>query len=95
MRSGRTTSRVLASRADHRITVDDEPEGAVALTLGDADSALRLTRAETSLHGERAVIVSGAEVEVTADRKLVLRAPQIEIAADTTLTLRGTPIKLN
>ncbi|NLT55649.1 MAG: VgrG-related protein [Actinomycetales bacterium] len=95
VKGGQTTTRLLASRKDHRIELVDDPTSSVEIRLGDAACRLHLEQSETSLEGEQKVVVSGQEIEVTATSKLVLTAPQVEISADSALTLSGQPIKLN
>jgi phage protein D/phage baseplate assembly protein gpV len=92
---GKVTTRVLASRNDHRLELVDESVGRVTLRLGDARCEVTLTKDETRVVGERKVSVSGENIEVTADQKLVLKAAQIEIAASRDVTVSGSKIKLN
>lgn len=92
---GEVRSRVWHSRNGHRLDLHDERDGKIVLALGDGDSALQLTAAETALHGERELAVTAQEIEIRADRKIRLAAPQIEIAADGEVTVSGGLIRLN
>lgn len=94
-KDGRTTARILASRTDHRLTLTDEPKGAVQLTVGGSDSRLHLEQASSDLTGEDKLRVDAKTVTVHGAQKLVLDAPEIEIKATGTLTLSGKTIKLN
>lgn len=92
---GTTSTRVLATRRNHRLELVDDPSGAARLSLGDADCRLELTQPTTTLHGEQKVVVDGQNVEITATDKIVLSAAQIEITATGAVTVSGKPIKLN
>jgi uncharacterized protein involved in type VI secretion and phage assembly len=94
-KGGQTTLRLLASRKNHRVVLTDDPKSAVDLTLGDAQSALHLEKAESKLGGEQKLSVTGATIEVKATQKLVIEAPQIEISARSELKVSGKPIRLN
>jgi phage protein D/phage baseplate assembly protein gpV len=92
---GTTTVRVLASRTGHRVRFTDDPQGEVQVAMGDASSALTLTRDRSTLAAEQALDVTGTQIKITATQKLVLSAPQVEISATGPVTVSGKPIKLN
>ncbi|BEP13941.1 VgrG-related protein [Acidothermaceae bacterium B102] len=92
---GATKMRVLATRKNSRLEMYDDTTSHVSLTMGDAGSALTLTKSDTTLNGDQAVHVTGDTIEVKATTKLTLSAPQIEISATGSLTVKGQPIQLN
>lgn len=95
VKGGEVGTRVWRSRNGHHLAFTDDRTGEIALGLGDAESSLILTRADSTLAGERTLTVKGQQVEVRADRKLVLSAPQIEITADAEVKVSGAMIRLN
>ncbi|MFC6016058.1 VgrG-related protein [Plantactinospora solaniradicis] len=92
---GVVAARVLASRADSRLTLTDDPTPAVELTLAGGSCALHLEQAESSLTGDQKLVVSATQVEIRATQKLQLSGAQVEINASGPLVLSGKPIKLN
>jgi uncharacterized protein involved in type VI secretion and phage assembly len=92
---GKVTSRVLASRRDSRLVLVDDPTPAVDLVLGGGSCGVHLESAESTVAGERKLVVSAEQVEVRATQKLVLAGGQVEITASGPLTVSGKPIKLN
>jgi phage protein D len=93
--AGAVQARVLASRRDSRLSLVDDPTPAVDLTLGGGSCSLHLESAESSLEGDRKLVVTATQVEVRATQKLSLGAAQIDITASGVLALSGKPIKLN
>jgi len=92
---GEVCVRLWKSRNGHRLELRDESDGSMTLAMGDAASALVLTKSTSTLAGEQALKLEGQDVEVRADRKLTLRAPQIEIAGDTEVKVTGGTVRLN
>lgn len=92
---GLVSTRVLTSRAGHRLEFTDDGTGAATLALADDRTALVLETGDSSLIGQQRLSVQAQEVRVTADRKLTLSAPQIEISADAEVKVSGGVIRLN
>ena len=91
---GVVKQRILASRTDSRLTLDDD-EPSVALTLGGSPCAVKLEKSESALTGDQKLVVSAATIEIKASQKLVLSGAQIEITASGPLAASGKPIRLN
>jgi uncharacterized protein involved in type VI secretion and phage assembly len=91
---GVVKQRILASRTDSRLTLDDD-EPSVALTLGGSPCAVKLEKSESALTGDQKLVVSAATIEIKATQKLVLSGAQIEITASGPLAASGKPIRLN
>ncbi|GAB1691443.1 VgrG-related protein [Krasilnikovia sp. M28-CT-15] len=91
---GKVKQRVLASRKDSRLTLDDDVPS-VALTLGGSPCTLKLAQSESTLTGDQKLVISASQVEIKATQKLSLSGAQVEITASGGLTASGKPIKLN
>jgi len=91
---GVVKQRILASRTDSRLTLDDD-EPSVALTLGGSPCAVKLEKSESALTGDQKLVVSAATIEIKASQKLVLSGAQVEITASGPLAASGKPIRLN
>jgi phage protein D len=91
---GVVKQRLLVSRTDSRLTLDDD-EPSVSLTLGGSPCRLKLEKSESSLTGDQKLVVSATEIEIRATQKLTLSGAQVEITASGPLTASGKPIKLN
>jgi uncharacterized protein involved in type VI secretion and phage assembly len=92
---GVVTARVLASRADSRLVMTDDPTPSVRLSLGGDNCHVHLERTESALTGDQKLVISATQVEVRATQKLALSGAQVEITASGPLTVSGNPIKLN
>lgn len=92
---GVVTARVLASRADSRLVMTDDPTPSVRLSLGGDSCHVHLERTESALTGDQKLVISATQVEVRATQKLALSGAQVEITASGPLTVSGNPIKLN
>lgn len=91
---GEVTKRMLVSRKDSRLVLDDDkPE--IDLLLGGTGCALKLEKSESSLTGDQKLVITATQIEVKATSKLTLTGAQIEINASGPLTATGKPIKLN
>jgi len=95
VRGGKVEGRLLASRANHRLTLIDGPTSVAELRLGDAECKLHLEKSSSRLEGEQKLVLSSPQIEIHATDKLVVDAAQIEISAKSTLSMSGKPIKLN
>ncbi|RZU48467.1 uncharacterized protein involved in type VI secretion and phage assembly [Krasilnikovia cinnamomea] len=91
---GKIKQRVLVSRKDSRLTLDDDVPS-VALTLGGSPCTLKLAQSESTLTGDQKLVISASQVEIKATQKLSLSGAQVEITASGGLTASGKPIKLN
>lgn len=91
---GVVKQRILASRTDSRLTLDDD-EPSVALTLGGSPCAVKLEKSESALTGDQKLVISAATIEIKATQKLTLSGAQIEINASGPLAASGKPIRLN
>ena len=91
---GVVKQRLLVSRKDSRLTLDDD-QPSISLTLGGSPCALKLEKSESSLTGDQKLVVSAAQIEIKATQKLTLSGAQVEITASGSLTASGKPIKLN
>jgi phage protein D/phage baseplate assembly protein gpV len=93
---GHVARRSWTSRNGHRVELsDEESEGSIAITLGDATSKLSLSRSASQLKGEQRLTVEGRDIEVKAVSRISLKAPSIEIQADGAVKITGRPITLN
>jgi hypothetical protein len=86
---------VLASRRDHRLVFTDDPTSSVELSLGDAKCLLHLEKSESTLQGERKLVITADTIQITAKQKLSLEGQQVEITAKSDVTVSGQPIRLN
>lgn len=93
--NGAITGRVLASRKDSRLTLTDDPDPVVQLTLGGSPCAVRLEKSESSVTGDKKLVITASSVEINATQKLSLSGAQVQITATGGLTASGKPIKLN
>jgi uncharacterized protein involved in type VI secretion and phage assembly len=93
--NGVIAARVLASRKDSRLVLTDDPTPAVELVLAGGACLVHLEDAESTVKGDRKLVVSATQVEVRATQKLTLNGAQVEITASGPMTLSGKPIKLN
>jgi uncharacterized protein involved in type VI secretion and phage assembly len=91
---GVVKQRLLVSRKDSRLVLDDD-KPAIELTLGGSPCAIKLEAAESSVTGDRKLVVTATQIEIKATSKLTLSGAQIEINASGPLTASGKPIKLN
>jgi uncharacterized protein involved in type VI secretion and phage assembly len=91
---GVVKQRLLVSRKDSRLILDDEVPS-VSLLLGGSPCALKLEKSESSLAGDQKLVVTAAQIEIKATQKLSLSGAQVEITASGPLTTSGKPIKLN
>jgi uncharacterized protein involved in type VI secretion and phage assembly len=92
---GQVVRRVLASRRDHRLVFTDDPTSSVELSLGDAKCLLHLEKSESTLQGERKLVITADTIQITAKQKLSLEGQQVEITAKSDVTVSGQPIRLN
>jgi uncharacterized protein involved in type VI secretion and phage assembly len=92
--SGVVKQRLLVSRKDSRLVLDDD-QPAIELSLGGSPCAIRLEAAESSVTGDRKLVLTATQIEIKATSKLTLSGAQIEINASGPLTQSGKPIKLN
>ena len=91
---GVVKQRLLVSRKDSRLTLDDD-QPSISLTLGGSPCLLKLEKSESSLTGDQKLVVSADQIEIKATQKLTLSGAQVEITASGSLTASGKPIKLN
>ena len=91
---GVVKQRLLVSRTDSRLTLDDD-EPSVSLLLGGTPCTLKLEKSESSLTGDQKLVISATQIEIKATQKLTLNGAQVEITASGPLTASGKPIKLN
>ena len=91
---GVVKQRLLVSRKDSRLTLDDD-QPSVLLSLGGSPCLLKLEKSESALTGDQKLVVSATEIEIKATQKLTLSGAQVEITASGSLTASGKPIKLN
>lgn len=91
---GQVKQRLLVSRQDSRLVLDDD-KPAVELLLGGSPCAVRLERSESSVTGDQKLVVSATQIEIKASAKLTLSGAQIEINSSGPLSASGKPIKLN
>ncbi|MET0422238.1 MAG: phage baseplate assembly protein V, partial [Actinoplanes sp.] len=91
---GQVKQRMLVSRADSRLVLDDD-KPFVELLLGGSPCAVRLERSESALTGDQKLVISASQIEIKASAKLTLSAAQIEINSSGPLSASGKPIKLN
>jgi uncharacterized protein involved in type VI secretion and phage assembly len=92
---GKVKERILASRKDHRLVLVDDPKSSITLKLGDAECELHLEQSESTLTGERKLVITAEQIEIKAKQKMLLDATQMEISAKSLLKVSGQPIKLN
>ncbi|MEV6596438.1 VgrG-related protein [Actinoplanes sp. NPDC051346] len=92
--NGSITQRLLVSRADSRLTLDDD-QPSVALSLGGSPCIVKLEKSESSLTGDQKLVLSAAQIEIKATQKLTLSGAQIEITSSGPLAASGKPIRLN
>jgi phage protein D/phage baseplate assembly protein gpV len=92
---GKVKERILASRKDHRLVFTDDPKSTIDLKLGDSDCVLHLEQTESSLTGEKKLVISAEQIEIKAGQKLTLQGATVDITAQSALTVSGKPIKLN
>jgi phage protein D/phage baseplate assembly protein gpV len=92
--AGVVKQRLLVSRKDSRLVFDDD-RPAIELTLGGSPCAVKLESAESSVTGDRKLVVTAGQIEIRATSKLTLAGAQVEIEASGPLTASGKPIKLN
>jgi hypothetical protein len=77
------------------LVLTDDPTPAVDLVLAGGRCKVHLERDESSVAGDRKLVVSAAKVEIRATQQLTLSGAQVEITAAGSLSLSGKPIKLN
>ncbi len=91
---GSIKQRLLVSRTDSRLTLDDD-RPSVSLSLGGSPCQVKLEKSESALTGDQKLVVSAAQIEIRATQKLLLSGAQVEITASGPLTASGKPIRLN
>jgi uncharacterized protein involved in type VI secretion and phage assembly len=91
---GTVQQRLLVSRKDSRLTLDDD-RPAVELTLGGSPCAVRLERSESAVTGDQKLVLTATQIEIRATAKLTLTGAQVEITSSGPLSASGKPIKLN
>ena len=91
---GAVQRRILASRTDSRLTLDDD-QPSVSLALGNSPCVVKLEKSESTLTGDQKLVVSAATIEIKATQKLLLSGAQVEITSSGPLTASGKPIRLN
>jgi uncharacterized protein involved in type VI secretion and phage assembly len=92
---GEVARRTLRSRVGHHLQFDDADPGTVVLAMGDAESRVELTRADTVVKGEQSVTVEGMDVTVEAQGTLTLKGANVEISAAGEVKVDGAIIRLN
>jgi uncharacterized protein involved in type VI secretion and phage assembly len=92
---GKTTTRILASRRDHRLVFTDDQTSAVDLTLGDSSTKLHLEQQDSALTGEKNLTVSAERITIKGTKKITIDAPEVEITGSEQLKLSSKMIKLN
>lgn len=93
---GSVRARFLVSRGDQRLVLTDEPEPAVELSLGDGSCVLHLESSESTVSGDRKLVLSAENVEVRARATLKLQGRDVQIAAEGgDVKVTGTRITLN
>jgi len=91
---GLVKQRMLVSRKDSRIVLDDD-KPFVEVSLGGTSCLLHLEQSESKLTGDQKLVITATNVEIKATSKLSLSGSQVEITASGPLTTSGKPIKLN
>jgi uncharacterized protein involved in type VI secretion and phage assembly len=91
---GSIKQRLLVSRTDSRLTLDDD-QPSVSLSLGNSPCVVKLEKSESALTGDQKLVVSAAQIEIKATQKLLLSGAQVEITSSGPLTASGKPIRLN
>jgi phage protein D len=91
---GVVKQRMLVSRTDSRLVLDDD-KPQIELTLGGTACAIKLEKSESSVTGEQKLVLTATNIEIKATSKLTLNGAQVEITASGPLTAAGKPIKLN
>ena len=91
---GSIKQRLLVSRTDSRLTLDDD-QPSVSLSLGNSSCLVKLEKSESALTGDQKLVVSAAQIEIKATQKLLLSGAQVEITSSGPLTASGKPIRLN
>jgi uncharacterized protein involved in type VI secretion and phage assembly len=91
---GSIKQRLLVSRTDSRLTLDDD-QPSVSLSLGGSPCQVKLEKSESTLAGDQKLVVSAAQIEIKATQKLQLSGAQVEITSSGPLTASGKPIRLN
>jgi uncharacterized protein involved in type VI secretion and phage assembly len=86
--------RMLVSRTDSRIVLDDD-KPSVSVSLGGSPCLVKLEKSESSVVGDQKLVVSATQIEIKATQKLVLSGAQVEITSSGPLTASGKPIRLN
>jgi uncharacterized protein involved in type VI secretion and phage assembly len=92
---GAVAARILASRADSRLVLTDDPTPSVELTLAGGSCSVHLEQSESSVTGDQKLVVSATQVELRATQKLTVSGADVEINATGQLVLTGKPIRLN
>jgi uncharacterized protein involved in type VI secretion and phage assembly len=95
---GKNDVRVIHSRADHKITINDGSQPLVQIELADG-KRVTLNRDGIELddkQGNKITIQStGGTITVEAKTSLSLKAPKISVEATGTLTLKGGLVQIN
>ena len=95
---GKNDVRVIHSRADHKITINDGSQPLVQIELSDG-KRVTLNRDGIELddkQGNKVTIQStGGSITVEAKTSLSLKAPKISVEASGTLTLKGGLVQIN
>ena len=95
---GKNDVRVIHSRADHKITINDGSQPLVQIELADG-KRVTLNRDGIELddkQGNKVTLASsGGSITIQAATSLSLKAPQISIEATGTLTVKGLLVQIN
>ena len=95
---GKNDVRVIHSRADHKITIDDGSQPLIQIELADG-KRVTLNRDGIELddkQGNKVTMQSGGgSVTIEAASSVSLKAPQISVEASGSLTLKGGVVQIN
>jgi uncharacterized protein involved in type VI secretion and phage assembly len=95
---GKNDVRVIHSRADHKITINDGSQPLVQIELADG-KRVTLNRDGIELDDKQGNKVtlqsSGGGITIQAAASLSLKAPKISVEATGALTLQGAVVKIN
>ena len=95
---GKNDVRVIHSRADHKITINDGSKPLIQIELADG-KRVTLNRDGIELddkQGNKVTLASsGGSITIQAATSLSLKAPQISIEATGTLTVKGLLVQIN
>jgi uncharacterized protein involved in type VI secretion and phage assembly len=95
---GKNDVRVIHSRADHKITINDGSQPLIQIELADG-KRVTLNRDGIELDDKQGNKVtlqsSGGSITIQAATSLSLKAPQITVEATGSLTLKGGVVQIN